>query len=201
MVVCYRGLVPRSWKEIDDQFRNCSCSSVEPLGGSHPDRRCAIHGGARRRRSSMSRCATIKRDLDFSEASLQWVITAYAIVFGGVLLLGGRLADLLGRRRIFMAGIALFTFGSILSRPRLVGRLARRLPGHPGTRRGALRTRGALASDDHLPRGSRPQHRPRDLGRSVGERRRRRRAARRRPDVVPLAGPGSSSSTCRSGSP
>ena len=59
--------------------------------------------------------ATIKRDLGFSEASLQWVITAYAIVFGGFLLLGGRLADLLGRRRIFIAGIALFTLGSALS--------------------------------------------------------------------------------------
>jgi EmrB/QacA subfamily drug resistance transporter len=58
--------------------------------------------------------ATIKSDLDFSEASLQWVITAYAIVFGGFLLLGGRLSDLLGRRRIFLAGIALFTLSSIL---------------------------------------------------------------------------------------
>ena len=53
--------------------------------------------------------ATIKHDLGFSQASLQWVVTAYAIVFGGFLLLGGRLADLLGRRRIFIAGIALFT--------------------------------------------------------------------------------------------
>src|SRR5471032_889000 len=59
--------------------------------------------------------ATIKGDLGFSEAALQWVITAYAIVFGGFLLLGGRLADLLGRRRIFIAGIALFTLGSALS--------------------------------------------------------------------------------------
>ena len=59
--------------------------------------------------------ATIKGDLGFSQASLQWVISAYAIVFGGFLLLGGRLADLLGRRRIFVAGIALFTFGSALS--------------------------------------------------------------------------------------
>src|SRR6266851_4221724 len=59
--------------------------------------------------------ATIKSDLHFSQTSLQWVITAYAIVFGGFLLLGGRLADLLGRRRIFVAGIALFTFGSALS--------------------------------------------------------------------------------------
>src|SRR5436190_15485514 len=58
--------------------------------------------------------ATIKTDLHFSEASLQWVITAYAIVFGGFLLLGGRLADLLGRRRLFMAGVALFTVSSAL---------------------------------------------------------------------------------------
>src|SRR2546427_9800469 len=58
--------------------------------------------------------ATIKHDLGFSEASLQWVITAYAIVFGGFLLLGGRLADVLGRRRIFIAGVALFTLSSVL---------------------------------------------------------------------------------------
>src|SRR5437879_6034353 len=59
--------------------------------------------------------ATIKRELHFSQAGLQWVVTAYAIVFGGFLLLGGRLADLVGRRRIFIAGIALFTLGSVLS--------------------------------------------------------------------------------------
>src|SRR5438270_4677466 len=57
---------------------------------------------------------TIKNDLHFSEDGLQWVITAYAIVFGGVLLLGGRMADLLGRRRIFMAGMAVFTIFSLL---------------------------------------------------------------------------------------
>jgi EmrB/QacA subfamily drug resistance transporter len=57
---------------------------------------------------------SIKDDLHFSQESLQWVITAYAIFFGGVLLLGGRLADLLGRRRLFMAGLALFTVSSLL---------------------------------------------------------------------------------------
>src|SRR5947208_3960813 len=50
---------------------------------------------------------SIKADLDFSATSLQWVISAYAILFGGALLLGGRLADLLGRRRLFVAGLAL----------------------------------------------------------------------------------------------
>ena len=53
----------------------------------------------------------IKQDLHFSQESLQWVITAYAIVFGGTLLLGGRLAHLLGRRRLFMTGVAVFTLG------------------------------------------------------------------------------------------
>src|SRR5207253_8089706 len=57
----------------------------------------------------------IKSDLGFSEEGLQWVISAYAILFGGALLLGGRLADLFGRRRLFIAGVALFTVSSLLS--------------------------------------------------------------------------------------
>src|SRR5215471_14065440 len=56
---------------------------------------------------------TIGRDLHFSESDLQWVVTAYGITFGGLLLLGGRAADLLGRRRILMAGLALFTAASL----------------------------------------------------------------------------------------
>jgi MFS family permease len=57
---------------------------------------------------------SIQTDLNFSQANLQWVISAYAILFGGALLLGGRLADLLGRRRLFVAGLALFTASSLL---------------------------------------------------------------------------------------
>ncbi|HSX22735.1 MAG TPA: MFS transporter [Gaiellaceae bacterium] len=57
---------------------------------------------------------TIKTDLHFTQESLQWVITAYSILFGGVLLLGGRMADLLGRRRMFMLGLTLFTISSFL---------------------------------------------------------------------------------------
>src|SRR5256885_8268289 len=57
---------------------------------------------------------SIRTDLQFSQESLQWVITAYSIFFGGVLLLGGRLADLLGRRRLFIAGLLLFTISSLL---------------------------------------------------------------------------------------
>ncbi|HEX4720799.1 MAG TPA: MFS transporter [Thermoleophilaceae bacterium] len=57
---------------------------------------------------------TIKTDLHFSQENLQWVVTAYSILFGGVLLLGGRMADLIGRRRLFMAGLAVFTASSLL---------------------------------------------------------------------------------------
>jgi EmrB/QacA subfamily drug resistance transporter len=57
---------------------------------------------------------SIELDLGFSQSGLEWVVTAYAIVFGGFLLLGGRLADLVGRRRTFMAGIGLFTAASVL---------------------------------------------------------------------------------------
>src|SRR5436309_3996476 len=56
---------------------------------------------------------SIRTDLGFSQENLQWVITAYAIMFGGVLLLGGRLADLLGRRRMFIAGLTIFTVFSL----------------------------------------------------------------------------------------
>jgi EmrB/QacA subfamily drug resistance transporter len=56
---------------------------------------------------------TIGRQLHFPETDLQWVVTAYALTFGGFLLLGGRAADLLGRRRLLMAGLAIFTAASL----------------------------------------------------------------------------------------
>jgi EmrB/QacA subfamily drug resistance transporter len=58
---------------------------------------------------------SIQVDLGFSQENLQWVISAYALVFGGFLLLGGRAADLLGRRRIFLAGTIVFTISSLLA--------------------------------------------------------------------------------------
>src|SRR4051794_2139634 len=58
---------------------------------------------------------SIRTDLGFSQESLQWIITAYAIIFGGFLLLGGRLADILGRRRLFVIGLAIFTAASLLN--------------------------------------------------------------------------------------
>jgi EmrB/QacA subfamily drug resistance transporter len=56
---------------------------------------------------------TIGRELHFSQTNLQWVVTAYGLAFGGFLLLGGRAADLLGRRRVLMAGVGLFTAASL----------------------------------------------------------------------------------------
>ncbi|WP_332641768.1 MFS transporter [Aeromicrobium sp.] len=56
----------------------------------------------------------IGHDLDITQNNLQWIVTGYALAFGGLLLLGGRLADLYGRRRIFMIGLVLFSFASAL---------------------------------------------------------------------------------------
>src|SRR6476659_8911154 len=57
---------------------------------------------------------SIGKSLHFSRDNLQWVITAYAITFGGFLLLGGRLADLFGRKRLFLIGVVVFTVASFL---------------------------------------------------------------------------------------
>src|SRR5919199_1206959 len=57
---------------------------------------------------------SIRADLGFSQTSLAWVVNAYLLTFGGFLLLGGRLGDLFGHRRLFLAGIALFTLASLL---------------------------------------------------------------------------------------
>ena len=57
---------------------------------------------------------SIQRDLHFSTSNLQWIVNAYTLTFAGFLLLGGRAADLFGRRRIFMVGLAVFTVSSLL---------------------------------------------------------------------------------------
>jgi EmrB/QacA subfamily drug resistance transporter len=58
---------------------------------------------------------TIQADLDFSQADLQWVVNSYTLLFGGFLLLGGRAADILGRKRIFIAGTIVFSVASLLN--------------------------------------------------------------------------------------
>jgi MFS family permease len=57
---------------------------------------------------------SIQADLGFSQSSLAWVVNAYLIAFGGLLLLAGRLGDLLGQRRVFLTGLAIFTTASLV---------------------------------------------------------------------------------------
>src|SRR5579872_7207532 len=58
---------------------------------------------------------SIQKDLGLSEANLQWIVNAYTLVFGGFLLLGGRAGDLLGRKRLFLIGLVIFTTASLLN--------------------------------------------------------------------------------------
>src|SRR6202165_1931519 len=58
---------------------------------------------------------SIQRGLHFSPSSLQWIVNAYTLAFGGFLMLGGRAADLLGRRRMFLLGIVLFSAASLMN--------------------------------------------------------------------------------------
>ena len=58
---------------------------------------------------------TIQQDLEFSQADLQWVVNSYTLLFGGFLLLGGRAADIVGRKKIFIAGTILFSVASLLN--------------------------------------------------------------------------------------
>src|SRR5438552_6592559 len=57
---------------------------------------------------------TIQNDLGFSQSNLAWVVNAYLIAFGGLLLLAGRLGDLIGQRRVFLIGLAIFTVASLV---------------------------------------------------------------------------------------
>src|SRR5258706_14360024 len=87
---------------------------------------------------------SIQRDLGFSQSGLAWVINAYLIAFGGLLLLAGRLGDLFGRKRVYLAGLAIFVGASLLcglsfSQPMLIA--ARFVEGIGG----AVRAAGAPA--------------------------------------------------------
>ena len=125
---------------------------------------------------------SIRRALHFSEASLQWVPSAYLLTYGGFMLLGGRAADLLGRRRVLVAGVVIdrrLVADRRVCRKR--GR-ARRRPARAGSRRRADAPRRALDPHDQLQGGQGPPHRARSLGRRRRPRLGGRRAARRTAD-------------------
>ena len=122
----------------------------------------------------------IAKDLGISGTSISWTITSYSLIFGSLLLLGGRAADLLGRRRLFLTGLGVFTISSLLSAMAGSGRRAIRRPGR--SRPGGI---DALARSplDHHHGVSRPAARQGagGVGRDRRCRRRDRRSARRRP--------------------
>ena len=144
---------------------------------------------------------SVQRGLHFSAANLQWVVNGYTLIFGGFLLLGGRAADLLGRKRLFVAGVVLFSAASLLngfaqsSGMLIVGRGLQGLGG-------ALVSPAALSIvTTTFTDGARAHQGPRRVERDRRRRRRRRPAARRRPHRRRLLARGCSSSTSRSGSP
>ena len=131
---------------------------------------------------------SIQTDLNVTETTVQWVLIAYAITFGGFLLLGGRMADLLGRKRIFLVGLVLFTVAS------LVCGLANNISVLIGARAvqgvgAAIISPAALSIvTTTFEEGAGAEQGPRDLGRSGRLRRRRGRAHRRDPDPVSRLG-------------
>ena len=83
----------------------------------------------------------IGRDLHMSGTNLTWIVTGYALAFGGFLLLGGRLGDLYGRRRTFMLGLTIFAVASLARRSRPERGPAADVARRPGSRRRAGLTR------------------------------------------------------------
>ena len=107
----------------------------------------------------------IKVDLGISQANLSWIVTGYSLAFGGLLLLGGRLGDLYGRRRMFMVGVSIFAVASLLggfastegccSAPVGCRASARRSPPRPRSRSSPRRSppaRSATARSRSTPR-------------------------------------------------
>ena len=127
----------------------------------------------------------IQTELDASLSDLQWVIDAYALSLAALLLTAGSLADLFGRRRVFVIGLVLFTLGSVACGAAQDIRFAHRGPGLPGhRRRGDVRHRPRPARR-RLPRQG-PRRGLRRLRRDHRRRRRHRPGARRRADQRPV---------------
>ena len=143
----------------------------------------------------------IQADLGFSPTGLSWVMNAYTLAFGGLLLLGGRAGDILGRRRLFVGGIALFTLASLVgglaTRPRWL--LAARVLQGVGAAAAGPNTIALITTTFTEPRRADPRARAavRHGQRRLRDRPDRRRSAHR----GRRRGAGCCSSTCRSASP
>ena len=124
---------------------------------------------------------SIGKDLGFSETSLAWVVNAYLLTFGGFLLLGGRLGDLYGHRRLFLIGITLFTLASLSCGLANSEAFLVTAQGGAGARRRGHVGRCALADHDALHRPGRADEGDGRVRLRRRRRRHRRRAARRRP--------------------
>ena len=146
------------------------------LPDDHPRR---LGGDHRAARASTTR-------LHFSPTGLSWVQNAYTLTFGGLLLLGARAGDILGRRRVFVAGIAPVHRRLARRRARPVGRLAARRPRRPGRRRRDRRAVDARAADTPSARAAERTRAHRLLQRRGRRRRQRRPGARRHADRVGL---------------
>ena len=132
---------------------------------------------------------TIQRDLDMPAAQLQWIVTGYALTFGSLLLAGGRLADLVGRRRLLALGLSIVRARLGGMRARAMARHADRGSAGPGSSWCHGVAGGPFAAHDDQPGGAGTQPRPGHLA-SDDSRRRHHRDYRRRPahPVPRLAG-------------
>ena len=137
----------------------------------------AVHGGAGRV-DRERRAAVDRQEVDFSQENLSWVVNGYVLTFGGFLLLGGRMADLLGRRRMFMGGLVIVAVASLAGASRTEGALIAARAARASARRSSPGR--ALDRHDDVPGRRGAQQGAGRLGRGGGKRRRRRRAARRR---------------------
>ena len=93
----------------------------------------------------------IETTLHFSPTTLSWVQNAYTLTFGGLLLLGARAGDILGRRRMLVTGVGLFTAASLARRPGALGRVAARRARRAGDRSRDRRAVHARAADHDVP--------------------------------------------------
>src|SRR5215212_6482838 len=98
---------------------------------------------------------SIRSDLGFSETSLAWVVNAYVLTFGGFMLLGGRLGDLFGHRRLFLGGLSLFTVASLVCGLALADHDAVHRRRRPREGDGRLRVRHGRRRQHRRPRGGR----------------------------------------------